>query len=196
MILRVQHQAKQPSNVGGSILRKIGSRAQVALARLVRAPDVMAAGAFLFAYVGLEWVSFIHEHRGVPVTPWNPGLGVAFALLVLKGAAYGFVLFAGVIIAEIFVLQTELGWPVILAIAVLLSGTYTAAAAVARRYLRLDIGLGHVRDVLVLLAVGVAGAAISAGLLSLLLLAAGELGTSDLSRSSLRFLLATLSASP
>ena len=164
---------------------KFGSRAQVALARLVRAPDVMVAGAFLLAYVGLEWVSFIHEHKGVPVTPWNPGLGVAFALLVLKGAAYGLVLFAGVIIAEIFVLQTELGWPVILAIAGLLSASYTAAAAVARRYLRLDIGLGHVRDVLGLLAVGVAGAAISAALLSLLLLTAGELGTSDLSRSSL-----------
>ena len=46
--------------------------------------------------VGLEWVSFIHEHKGVPVTPWNPGLGVAFALLVLGGPAYGLVLFAGV----------------------------------------------------------------------------------------------------
>ena len=58
-----------------------------AVAGAVRLPNVLTAGALLLAYVGLEWVSFIHEYKGVPVTPWNPGLGVAFALLVLKGAA-------------------------------------------------------------------------------------------------------------
>ena len=49
----------------------------------VRLPNALTAAALLLAYVGLEWVSFIHEYKGVPVTPWNPGLGVVFALLVL-----------------------------------------------------------------------------------------------------------------
>ena len=92
-------------------------------------------------------MSFIHEHKGVPVTPWNPGLGVAFGLIVLRGAAYGLVLFACVVIAEIFVLQTDLAWPVILAIATVVAASYTGAAVIARVYLRLDVGLSHVRDV-------------------------------------------------
>jgi hypothetical protein len=35
---------------------------------------------YLVAYVVLEWASFIHIHKGLPITPWDPGLGVAFAL--------------------------------------------------------------------------------------------------------------------
>src|SRR5262249_54415434 len=37
--------------------------------------NVIRAGIFLAAYVILEWVSFIHEYKGLPITPWNPGLG-------------------------------------------------------------------------------------------------------------------------
>ena len=44
------------------------------------------AGIFLAAYVILEWVSFIHEYKGLPITPWNPGLGVVFALMVFAGS--------------------------------------------------------------------------------------------------------------
>jgi signal transduction histidine kinase len=162
-----------------------GSRAVVAFARTVRAPDAIVAGALVLAYAGLEWMSFIHEHKGVPVTPWNPGLGVAFGLIVLRGAAYGLVLFACVVIAEIFVLQTDLAWPIILAIAAIVATSYTAAAIAARSYLRLDVGLSHVRDVVILLATGMAGAAVVAALLAGLLLTTNELDISDLGNSAL-----------
>ena len=62
-----------------------GARAVAAFARTLRAPDAIVAGALILVYVGLEWMSFIHEHKGVPVTPWNPGLGVAFGVIVLRG---------------------------------------------------------------------------------------------------------------
>src|SRR5215467_4057809 len=65
------------------------------------------AGTFLAGYVILEWVSFIHEDKGVPITPWNPGLGVVFALMVFAGSRYGIVLFAGVVLAEILVLKSK-----------------------------------------------------------------------------------------
>ena len=162
-----------------------GARAFVTFARTMRAPDVIAAGALILAYAGLEWMSFIHEYKGVPVTPWNPGLGVAFGLIVLRGAAYGLVLFACVVIAEIFVLQTDLAWPIILTIAAVVATSYTGAAIVARGYLRLDVGLSHVRDVLVLLATGVAGAAVVAALLAGLLLTTNELDLDDLGKSAL-----------
>lgn len=167
-----------------SITRAIGRRASVVAALFPRLHRAIPALAFLFVYVALEWMSFIHEHKGVPVTPWNPGLGVAFAVLVLGGPAYGLVLFAGVCVAELFVLHTKVAWPVVIAIAAVVSVGYGAAAAAAGRYLRRDVGLASIRDVLVLLCAGVAGAAAVAVVLGLLMLATGELNLTDLPKSS------------
>jgi hypothetical protein len=133
-----------------------------------------AAGIFLLlAFVGFEWLSFMHEYKGVPVTPWNPGLGILFAAIMMNGAAYGLVLFAGIVIAETVVLRTDVVWPLIVMIAVVIAVSYTIAAFVARNYLRLDVRLDSLRDVLVLLGVAVAGGAVCSLLLSLLLLADG-----------------------
>lgn len=162
-----------------------GARAMATFARSLRASDAVAACVLMLVYVVLEWTSFIHEHKGVPVTPWNPGLGVAFGVIVLRGPAYGLVLFVCVLIAEIFVLQTDLAWPIILAIASIVATSYTGASMLARGYLRLDVGMGHVRDVLVLLTAGAVGAAVVAVLLAGVLLATNELDLSDLSNSAL-----------
>jgi two-component system, LuxR family, sensor kinase FixL len=143
------------------------------------AANAAVAGMFLTAYVALEWVSFIHEYKGVPVTPWNPGLGVVFALMVLVGAWGGLVLFAGVVAAEIFVLQSKLEWPIVAGEGAIISLSYAFAATVARRHLHLDVRLIHLRDVLVLLAVGLAGAVIDTALLVVFLLAAGQLDMRD-----------------
>ena len=139
-----------------------------------RRTNAVTAGAFLSAYVALEWISFIHELNDIPVTPWNPGLGCIFFLMVLKGPAYGILLFAGVILAEVVILESQLSWFVIMAIGTLVAVAYTAAAHAARRYLGLDVGLVQLRDVVVLLASGVAGAVMVALLLALLLLAVGR----------------------
>lgn len=140
-------------------------------------------GLFLIAYVVLEWVSFLHEHEGVPVTPWNPGVGIVFALLVLGGPAYGLVLLAGVVSAELLVLRTELALPLILAMAAIIAASYSAAAAFARKGVNLDVSLTHVRDVVGLLITGSAGAGLSAMLLSGLLLATGALRAGDIMKS-------------
>jgi signal transduction histidine kinase len=161
------------------------ARALATITGAARGPDLVGALAFILVYVALEWVSYSHEYRGVPVTPWNPGLGAAFGLIVLRSTAYGLALFAGVVVAEIFVLQTQLAWPAIIAVALVVAATYTAAAAVARRQLRLDTAMGEVRDVLVLLSAGIVGATVVALLLSALLLADQEVDNDDLSKSVL-----------
>ena len=142
------------------------------------------AGMFLAAYVALEWVSFIHEYKGMPVTPWNPGLGVMFALMILAGSWGGLILFAGVIIAEIFVLQSNLEWPIIIGVGAIMSLSYSFLAALARRRLRFDVKLIHLRDVLVLLAVGLAGAVINTILLTVFLLAFRQLDMRDILQAS------------
>jgi two-component system, LuxR family, sensor kinase FixL len=143
------------------------------------AAQVVVAAAFLLAYVALEWISFIHEHKGMPITPWNPGLGVVFALMVLGGARYAAVLFVGVVLAEITVLQTTLHWTVVLGIAAVYATVYCAGAAAVRRFLKPDLVLDHLSDVIVLLAAGVLGALVAALLLSLLLLLGGPLQLGD-----------------
>ena len=126
--------------------------------------------ALVVLFVALEWLSSLHEFMSVPITPWNPGLGVVFAFMLLSGPGYGLVLFIGVIIAETLVVGTTLQWPVVIAIAVIISVVYGMAAALTRRVLRLDAGLYHLRDLFVLLGVAVAAALVTSALVALLLL--------------------------
>jgi two-component system sensor kinase FixL len=139
-----------------------------------------AIAGFVVAYLILEWISFIHEYKGLPLTPWNPGLGLAFACLILIGAHYGIALFAGIIVAEIMVLQSNLEWPVIVGIAAIIASGYSLVASVIREQFRLDVGLTHLRDVIVLLAAGFVGATGVTLLLVAVLLAVGELGYRDI----------------
>lgn len=121
-------------------------------------------------YLGLEWLSFLHEHTGLPVTPWNPALGMMFAVIILRGAHYGLVLFASVVLAEVLVLQSWLGWPVMLAIAGIVAGSYTAAASLARNLLRTGTPGFHTRDIAIVVSSGLAGALLSSMLLAMLML--------------------------
>src|SRR5262249_42648421 len=91
-----------------------------------------------------------------------------------------FVLFAGVVIAAGLVPQNEVEWPVIIGIAAVTSLSYASVTVLARQILRIDIGLFHLRDVLILLAVGLAGAVIDTVLLTLFLLAVGKLDLRDI----------------
>jgi two-component system sensor kinase FixL len=130
-----------------------------------------ALGAVLVVvFVALEWLSSIHEFMSVPITPWNPGLGVVFAFVLLRGPVFALVLFAGMIAAELFVVRTELQWPVIVAIAAIISLVYGSAAIVIRQALHLDAGLYHLRDLVVLMAGGIAAAFVTSALVALLLL--------------------------
>ena len=118
----------------------------------------IAVAGFVVAYIVLEWISFIHEYKGLPLTPWNPGLGLAFACLILIGPHYGIALFAGIIIAEMVVLQSNLEWTIIVLIAAIIASGYAFVAIVIRKQFRLDVGLTHLRDVIILLGAGFVGA--------------------------------------
>lgn len=139
----------------------------------------LVAAAFLAGYVILEWVSFIHDYKGIPVTPWNPGLGVMFALMIVAGARYALVLFAGAVSAEVIVLRSDLDWPIVIGIAAAIATAYGGAAYAARRWFLLDPGLSRLRDIVVVLLTGCAGAVLSAVSLSLLLIADERLDLAD-----------------
>jgi len=134
---------------------------------------------YLAAYVVLEWASFIHVHKGLPITPWDPGLGLAFALMIRGGPRSGFLLFAGMVIAEALVLQNDVDWPTDVGVAAITATSYASVAALVQRHFRIDADLTHLRDVLVLLAVGLAGAVLNTIVLSAFLLAVGQFDTGD-----------------
>jgi two-component system, LuxR family, sensor kinase FixL len=134
---------------------------------------------YLAAYIILEWASFIHVHKGLPITPWDPGLGVAFALMIRGGPLSGLILFAGMVVAETFVLQNDVDWPIDIGVAAITALSYTSVAALLQRYFRIDADLTHLRDVLMLLAAGLAGAVLDTVLLSAFLLAVGQFDMRD-----------------
>jgi two-component system, LuxR family, sensor kinase FixL len=130
-------------------------------------------------YVLLEWLSFIHEYKGVPITPWNPGLGLILAFMILFGARFAVVLFAGAVIAEVAVLRSNLPWAVILGIASIITIGYGLVARLARDNLHLDAGLNRLRDVAVLLIGGLLGSLLVAVFICLLLLVDEALDLGD-----------------
>ena len=144
-----------------------------------RASKWAVAGLYLAAYIILEWASFIHVHKGLPITPWDPGLGVAFALMIRGGPLGGLILFAGMVIAETLVLQNDVGWPIDIGVAAITATSYASIAALVQRYFRIDADLTHLRDVLMLLAAGLAGALLNTVLLSAFLLAVGQFNIHD-----------------
>ena len=141
--------------------------------------SAVAITGVIAAYVLLEWSSSIHEYKGVPITPWNPGLGLIFGVMVLCGPRYAAVLFVGAVIAEIAVLRSNLWWPTIFGVAAIIAMGYGLVAKVSRSHFGFDVGLNRLRDVVALLVSGTLGALLVAVFICLLLLADEELDLSD-----------------
>lgn len=130
-----------------------------------RSPDPLLSLVLVALYLGLEWLSFLHEHDGLPVTPWNPGLGLMFAVIILKGTAYGLVLFGSVLLAAALVLGNALSWPSLIFVAATTALAYTSVAGVVRDLLRLSTPHFHTRDMGVVIVGGLAGAVIASTIL-------------------------------
>ena len=150
---------KQVHSGGRTMLRSVGALATWPAIGL-RLQDVALLGVFLAAYVGLEWVELHPRAQGPAGHALEPGSwhrlrpddpeGRPLRARPVRrrrarrdpGAADR----AGLADHH-------------RASARSLSASYAAAADVARRLLRLDVGLNHLRDVFMLLAAGAAGAA-------------------------------------
>lgn len=127
--------------------------------------DATLVLALVVAYVLLEWMSSIHEYKGLPFTAWDPGLGLLFAVMVIRPAAGTIALFLGIVAAEALVLESTLDWPHIVMIAAIVPISYLFVLTVTQRLFGFDISLSRLRDVMVLFSIGITGAIISASFL-------------------------------
>jgi two-component system sensor kinase FixL len=130
--------------------------------------ELRRVAAFLIAYVALDWLSFIHEYPLLPITPWQPGIGVGMAVLLRYGPIAGLWLFLGVLAAEWLVRHGALGWAALLPYAAIIATGYALAAAALGRA-KVDPALNRLRDILLLLAI-CAVAAVAVGLANVALL--------------------------
>jgi signal transduction histidine kinase len=160
--------------VGGQVGWQVGAGLGGAATRFI----VLVA-----IYVGFEWISDLREYRGLPVTAWNPGLGVLFAAMARGERTAPAALFVGAFIAEQIFIQAGFGLSVSLAAAGVVAGAYWLVALIARA-MGLDAQIERVRDVGLLLSAALGGALLTGLLLTLLLAAAGagpavELGSAS-----------------
>jgi hypothetical protein len=63
----------------------------------------LIGGVFTAAYIGLEWLTRVHELEGLGITLWNPVKALSLGLLLLKGVAYAPVLFLAALLVDLFI---------------------------------------------------------------------------------------------
>jgi len=152
-----------------------------------RAAECMATGcALVLIWVLLDWASFIHSYKGSSITPWDPGVGLLYALIVRGGMVYGLPMFVGAVCAEFFVRNATLGVLVTLVTGAIIASAYTTAALLARHHFGIDAELTRLRDIVILILTGVSAALIVAIAAPLLLIVDGRFNVSDFLPSTLR----------
>lgn len=92
--------------------------------------------AYVFVYVVLAWVSFIHPMRGLNITPWNPQCALAVGLLLWRPRAWWLV-WLGAFTGEAWVPDDPSSWRSLVLSSGMLTGGYAATAAALRRWVRL-----------------------------------------------------------
>jgi two-component system sensor kinase FixL len=160
----------------------------VAYPRLVSLPMAVTGIAYLAGYILLDWVSFIEPYAQFGITPWNPGTGLSFALVLLFGRRMIPFLFVGPLLSDLVQIQSPLPWHIELACTALIGGGYSAALLfLMRPSLKFDPALSSMRDLVLLMLVAVVSAAFVASSYVAVTTAAGLLPVKDFTAATLRY---------
>jgi two-component system, LuxR family, sensor kinase FixL len=135
----------------------------MAFPRVFDANKFVVGLIYLAAYAAFEWISFIGPYAHLGITPWNPGTGLSFALLLLFGLRLIPFLLISPLLADLLNQQFTMPWPIELLSSILVGGGYAIALAIMLRpAFRFDPALGSMRDLTLLMAAAVLSAAIVA----------------------------------
>ncbi|MGN6571477.1 MAG: MASE1 domain-containing protein, partial [Pseudolabrys sp.] len=158
----------------------------MAFPRILDAPKLVIGLAYLAAYALLDWLSFIEPYAHLSITPWNPGIGLSFVLLLMFGRRMIPFAVIAPLVADMFQWQTSLPAIEIVA-AILIGATYALAALfLIRPSTRFDPALSSMRDLLLLMAVAaVSAASVALGYVGLMVLS-GLLPAADFAAAALR----------
>lgn len=140
---------------------------------------LVAGFAYLAVYIALDYVSYVKPYRGLGITPWNPPPGLSISFVFLKGLwAAPFVLVAPAL-ADGLVRGAPLGPGLDLVSSLLVGGTHIVAGLALQQVSSFDPRFRSVRDALTLTGLGIATAAVAAGLHVAVLLMSGAILRSE-----------------
>ena len=160
----------------------------MAFPRVFDAHKVIVGMAYLVAYALLDWISFIEPYAHLGITPWNPGTGLSFVLLLLFGQRMFPFLLVSPLLADLVHQQFALPWTFEILSSVLVGGGYSLALMFLQRpSLDFDPALSSMRDLVILMIVAVVSAAVIASAYVGLTIAAGLLPLSDFVPATVRY---------
>ncbi len=143
---------------------------------------------FLVAHVMLELGTHVPSYSPLGITPWNPGAGLGFALVLLLGLAYVPLLVVAPLLADLIVRHTSLPVWVEVVEVLLTSSSYIAALWLLRLpNVGFDPGLRAIRDLLVLVAVAIVATAVVAVTYVAVLRMANLLPASEMVLATMRY---------
>ena len=165
-----------------------GRGSSMPLERLRRLNPAVIVALFLLAHVVLELFTYVPSYSPLGMTPWNPGAGLGFALVLLLGLRYAPLLIAAPLLADVMVRHTPLPVWIEVVEVVLTSTAYIAGLWLLRHpRIEFDPGLRGIRDLLVLVAVAIVATAAVATTYVGVLRAADLLPAAETVAAALRF---------
>ena len=145
------------------------------LRELAPARYVLIGGVFTAAYLGLEWLTRVHELEALGITLWNPAKALSLGLLLLKGVAYAPVLFLAALLADLFIYGAAKSVASTVATSGVVALGYAALAAGLTRGLGFALGQSRLRNVIAVLVAVPAATFVIACLYCGILMSFGEL---------------------
>ena len=139
-------------------------------------PRAANLAGFFFAYLFLDWVSYLHPLEPFRITPWNPQAAVAIALLMLSGQRWLPAVVATVVSAELLLRASPDTLMATSSAALVLSLGYAGIAHALTHSFPIRARLDDHRDVMRLIGVVTAGALVI-GVLYVGTLLAGGVGS-------------------
>jgi two-component system, LuxR family, sensor kinase FixL len=112
---------------------------------------VLIGGVFTAAYLGLEWLTRVHELEALGITLWNPAKALSLGLLLLKGVAYAPLLFLAALLVDLFIYGAAKSVASTVATSVVVALGYAALAAGLTRGLGFALGRSDLRNVIAVL---------------------------------------------
>ena len=155
--------------------------------RIVDANKTIVAVSYVAAYVALDWVSFVEPYAAFNITPWNPNTGLSFIFILVFGLRMIPLVFVSRFLADLINQEIVVPWTVEILSVILIASVYSAALFFLKRSTtRFDPALS-MRDLVMLILVAAASAALVASGYVGLRNAAGLLPAKDFMSATLRY---------
>ncbi|MDQ8727344.1 ATP-binding protein [Bradyrhizobium sp. LHD-71] len=140
---------------GGGIV-SLG-RSAGGLRELAPTQHALIGGVFMGTYLGLEWLTRVHELQALGITLWNPAKALSLGLLLLKGIAYAPMLFLAALLVDLFIYGAAKSVTSTVATSMAVALGYAVLAAGLKRGLGVALGRSDLRNVIAVLVTVPAG---------------------------------------